>query len=629
MLHPPLSSNITTNGAYTAAVEEQQLLRLLDGCTGGIRPAKRIHAHIIIRGLAQSNFLIAKLLRKATTIHRPEDYDTTTSSTSMDYSQLVFEQVSRPNAFLWTTLIRAYALRGGPEAFLLYNRMAALGTPRPISFTFSALFKACSASQQGKDIQAHTLKLGFDSDLYVQNTLIDLYVRCGCVNDARRVFDTMPTRDIISWTAMIVAYAKGGDMEAARCLFDSLPHKDMVSWTAMLSGYAQNAKPQEALQLFEEMKAAGVPIDEVTLVGAINACAQLGVLHLARQIHSLVMDYGGPESVVVGSALIDMYAKCGSLKEAYQVFEKMTVKNVFSYSAMIGSFAMHGHGRAALRLFSQMQATDIPPNSVTFIGVLAACSHTGLVEEGVQCFATMQDEYRISPSADHYACMVDLLGRAGRLEEAHELLKTMPIKPHAGVWGALLGACRIHGNANLAEVAAKHLFEVEPDGIGNYVLLSNIYAAAKRWDDVRRVRKEMRGRGLRKNPGCSWVEGKEGVQKFFAGDVLSEEIETALEELLEKASAAGYVPKLDCVVYDVSDGEKEQVLKRHSEKVALAFGLLTMESRIRIVKNLRMCDDCHLLMCVASRVAEREIVVRDNMRFHHFKQGACSCGEFW
>uniref|UniRef100_A0A5K1A2N9 DYW domain-containing protein n=1 Tax=Nymphaea colorata TaxID=210225 RepID=A0A5K1A2N9_9MAGN len=622
----PFRSEWSSRNVAIFDVREERLVALLDRCASPLH-LKLVHAHLLRHGLDQSNYVITKLLRTFTKL-----------CTDMAYPRLLFRQVRWPNAFLWTALIRGYALNGPiAEALHLYGSMRRNGAS-PTSFTFSALLKACSAIGSvyaARGVQAHTMMLAFDSDLFVQNTLIDGYVRFGCLSDARKVFDEMPERDVISWTALIVAYARCSDMEAAQRLFNDSPHKDMVAWTAMICSYAQNAKPKEALQLFDRMCAAGVPTDEVTLVGVISACAQLGAASYAKWVHNVAEERGLDGNLVVGSALIDMYAKCGNIQEAYRVFEKMSERNVYSYSAMIVGLAMHGQSKSALEVFSCMKETDVKPNSVTFIGVLTACSHTGMVDEGRHCFTSMQDEYGILPSADHYACMVDLLGRAGRLEEAYEMIKSMPVEPHAGVWGALLGACRIHSNVDLAEIAARQLFKLEPDGIGNHILLSNIYAAVGRWEDVSSVRKMIREKGLKKSAGYSWFEAKDGrIHEFFAGDSshpLSREIYVLLDELYEKLKILGHVPVLNSVVYDVSDDEKESILRRHSERLALAFGLLSTNpgTTIRIVKNLRICEDCHSFMRKASLVANRIIVVRDNLRFHHFQNGVCSCNDFW
>lgn len=609
---------------------EHKLNFVLDDCKT-VSQIREVHAHLLRRGLDQNCYVLTKLIRALTKLHVPMD----------TYPRLVFEQVRYPNPFLWTAMVRGYSLQGLlPQSIAFYSCMRRAGIG-PVSFTFSALFKACGDVldvELGRQIHAQTIFIGrFASDLYVGNTLIDMYVKCGFLECGRKVFDEMPERDVISWTELIVAYAKNGDMDSAAELFDGLPVKDMVAWTAMVTGYSQNARPREALDIFERMQNVGVETDDITLVGVISACAQLGASEYANWVHDVAerSGYGPSENVVVGSAIIDMYSKCGSVDHAYKVFEGMKERNVFSYSSMIVGFAMHGRAHAAIQIFHDMLKTDIKPNHVTFIGVLTACSHVGLVDQGRHLFATMEKYYGVAPSVDHYTCMVDLLGRAGHLEEAIELIETMPMEPTAVVWGALLGACRIHGNPDIAQVAANHLLELEPNGIGNYIVLSNIYALAGRLDEVSRVRKLMRGKGLKKNPGYSWIEIKKGeIREFFAGDItqpMSIEIKQALEDILDRLKARGYQPDLNSVPYDVSDEEKRRLLMAHSEKLALAYGLLSTNAgcTIKIMKNLRICDDCHEFMCGASQVTGREIVIRDNMRFHHFHNGTCSCGNFW
>lgn len=564
------------------------------------------------------------------------------SNVSMrSYGLSVVSQVRYPNAFLYTALIRGYLLDGMlKESVLVYNTMRRGGFT-PLSFTFTALLKGSASEPNvdlGRQLHGESVKLGgFGADLFVVNGLMDMYVKCGWLGCGRKVFDEMPERDLISWTALIDAYAKAGEMDRATELFRSMPAKDMVAWTAMVTGFAQNAKPREALEYFERMQSEGVQTDEVTLVGVINACAQLGAVKYANWVKDVAesLGFGPANDVHVGSALIDMYSKCGCLEEAHDVFKNMPERNVYSYSCMIIGFAMHGNAHSAIELFEEMVKTNVKPNSVTFLGVLTACSHGGLTEQGRFFFEQMESSYGISPSVDHYNCMVDLLGRTGQLEEAHNLIKTMPMEPNAGVWGALLGACRLHANPDMAEVAAQHLFKLEPENIGNYILLSDAYAKSGRWDDVLRVRKLVRTKGLRKNPAFSWVEGEKGaIHEFYAGDTThprNEEIKEVLENVMNKVRGDGYEQQLRAVVYDVNDEEKRRILMNHSEKLALAYALLSGEEGcvIRIVKNLRICEDCHLFMCGASRVCGREIIVRDNLRFHHFRDGSCSCSNFW
>ncbi|XP_023754348.1 pentatricopeptide repeat-containing protein At5g44230 isoform X1 [Lactuca sativa] len=607
---------------------ESQIVSLLDS-SNNLNQAKQIHAHIIRKCLDQCSYVITKLIRVLTAkFNVPMD----------PYPLRVFHQVKHPNPFLFTALIRGYSVQGPfMESVNLYNLMRRQGIG-PVSFTFTALLKACSGGgvSLGMQIHGQVISLGmFTYDLFVGNTLIDMYVRGELLDSARKVFDEMSERNEISWTTLIVAYARHGNMDEASELFQGLPTKDMVAWTSMVMGFSQNANPRKALDYFEKMQEAQVKTDEVTLASVISACAQLGAPKYAKWVREVAEKAGfGPENnIIIGSALVDMYSKCGCIDDACNVFDKMPEKNVYSYSSLILGFAMHGYAQKAINLFEKMVKTDVKPNVVTFLGVLTACSHGGLVKQGQDLFEVMEKDYNVTPNADHYTCMVDLLGRAGCIDDAYDLINKMPILPHAGVWGALLGACRIHKNPKIAEIAANHLFELEPNAIGNYILLSNTYASAKKWNDVSRIRGLFRSKGLKKNPAYSWVEGAKGViHEFLAGDMghpRSLEIKRELEDLLCKLRLDGYKPVLSCVPYDVSDDEKMKILWGHSEKLALAYGLLGDSRIIRIVKNIRICEDCHVVMCGASKVSGREIVVRDNMRFHHFHDGVCSCNNFW
>ncbi|KAL5053799.1 hypothetical protein RYX36_034481 [Vicia faba] len=607
---------------------EWEAVRIIESRCTTLHHAKQVHAHIYRNNLHQCSYVITNLLRFLTNLpHLPVQ----------SYPHLLLSQVHSPNPFLYSALIRAYA-RNGPlfQSIRLYSSMLN-NNVSPVSFTFSALFSSLKNPTLGTQLHLHAMLFGFVSDLYVGNTIIHMYVKCGLLSSARKVFDEMPHRDAVSWTELIVAYAKSGDMDSARELFDGLPDKDKVAWTSMVTGYAQNAMPKKALEFFLRLQEAGVETDEIILVGVISACAQLGVSGYASWIRGIAESsrFGSVNNVLVGSALIDMYSKCGNVEEAYSVFKGMKERNVFSYSSMIAGFAVHGQARAAIKLFYEMLEAGIKPNHVTFVGVFTACSHAGMVEQGQYLFGVMEKCYGVAPTADHYACMADLLGRAGQLEKALQLVQTMPMEPNGGVWGALLGASHIHRNPDFAEIASHYLFELEPDNLGNYLLLSNTYALAGRWDDVSRVRKLMREKQLRKNPGCSWVEAKNGiVHEFFAGDVKHpeiNEIKKALDDLLQRLKAIGYQPKLNSVPYDIDDEGKRLLLMSHSEKLALAYGLLNTDagSTIKIMKNLRICEDCHIVMCAASKDTGRKIVVRDNMRFHHFLNGTCSCSNFW
>ncbi|KAF9610489.1 hypothetical protein IFM89_022518 [Coptis chinensis] len=338
------------------------------------------------------------------------------------------------------------------------------------------------------------------------NAMVGGYVKFGDLVNARKIFDEMGNRNVVSFTLLIDGYAKSGDMASARFLFEQAPKVDLVAWSALISGYVQNGQPNEAVRIFTMMQDKNVRPDEFIMASLMSACSQIGNLQLAKWVDLYVATCSiDLQRAHVVTALIDMNAKCGNMERAGSLFQKMPKKDLISYCSMIQGFSMHGRGAEAVQLFGQMLEEGLIPDSVAFTVVLTACSHAGFVEEGCRYFNLMKNDYCIVPSADHFACIVDLLGRAGQLEAAHEIIKCMPVEPNAGAWSALLGACKLHRNTELGNIVAGRLFEVEPNNAGNYVLLSNIYAAADQWSDVAEVRDRMRERGLQKKPGCSWI----------------------------------------------------------------------------------------------------------------------------
>jgi pentatricopeptide repeat protein len=451
---------------------------------------------------------------------------------------------------------------------------------------------------------------------------------------AWKAFDQMPERDVVSWNTVIAGYAQNGSIEDASQLFGRMPEKDVISWNTMIAAYAQIGHGEEAMKLFCQMQRVGVRPIQTTFTSLLSASASLASIEQGKQHHTYIFKIGFSSEVFVGNALIAMYAKCGHIDDARQVLDEMPERDVVSWNSLITGFALHGRGKEALQLFEQMQLLDIKPNNTTFIGILSACSHAGLVDEGWQYFYSMNRDNCITPTAGHYACMVDLLARAGCLKEAEEFIDEMPFKLDAVAWGSLLGACRVHVNTEVAKRAAEHLFELEPENAGTYVLLSNIYAAAGRWNDAAKIRILMKDRGVKKKPGCSWIKVKNKVHTFVVGDRLhpqTDAIYATLERLAGKMQEEGYVPNTNVVLHSVDEGEKENVLRHHSEKLALAFGLNNTApgTPIHIFKNLRVCDDCHMATKFISKIVHREIVMRDANRFHHFKDGLCSCGDYW
>eukprot|EP01018_Ginkgo_biloba_P024045 Gb_25029 [translate_table: standard] len=502
---------------------------------------KLVHAHIIQTGFKPNDvFLSNKLVLMYAKCGGLPD------------ARRVLNQMAQPNVVSWTTMITAYARHGhSEEALAFLYRMQQTGV-QPNEFTLASVLPACAsltAVEHGKEVHREIIRNGFQYDLVAGSALVDMYVKCGNIENACKVFDKMPERDVVSWNAMIVGYAQNGHVDEAVNFFQEMPERDVISWNAMIAGYAQNGYVDEALNIFQkmperdviswsamiagyaqngyfhesvdlfrQMQLTGVKSNSDTFTNVLQACASLAALEYGKEIHRDIIGSGFQSDVYVGSALVDMYAKCGSIENACNVFYKMPARNIVSWNAMIVGYAMHGYGKNALQLFGQMQHSGTNPDHVTFIAVLSACCHAGLVDDGWQYFDCMTKYYHITPVMEHYCCMVDLLGRAGRLDEVQAFIHNIPIKPSAAMWGSLLGACRIHANVELAEYAAEHLFELDPENAAPYVQLSNIYAAAGRWHNIAKVRKLMKDRGVKKNPGCSWIEVNKQVHVFIVGD---------------------------------------------------------------------------------------------------------------
>jgi len=362
------------------------------------------------------------------------------------------------------------------------------------------------------------IRSGFQSDVIVVSALIDMYAKCGSMQKARELFDKMHHRDVVSWTTMVTRYVQNGYVDEALKLFQAMPQRDVFSWTSMIAGYAQNGRAEEALKLFQQMHLAGMRPNSRTFASILPVCASLGALEHGMEIHADIIRSGLECDLIVANALIDMYAKCGILDTAHKLFDRMHQRDVVSWTAMIAGYAVHSCGKEALELFEQMKYSGISPDHVTLVCVLSACCHAGLVEEGYQYFNRLSKDYHITPTMDHYSCMVDLLCRAGRLDEAQTFISKMPITPDVEMLISLLGVCKIHNKIELAECVAELIFELDPENAAPYVLLSNIYATAGRWEDIEKVRKMMKDRGVKKTPGCSWIEINKQVHAFLMED---------------------------------------------------------------------------------------------------------------
>lgn len=477
----------------------------------------------------------------------------------------------------------------------------------PSSYAFTAVIKACaevSALGFGRVVHCHVLAFGYGSNVFVQAGLVSFYAKCGQLSVARKVFDGMPERTVVAWNSMI-------------------------------SGYEQYGYADEAVGLFCRMRDLGVQFDSATFVSVLSACSQLGAIDLGCWVHEYIGNNMLNLNVILGTALINMYAKCGNVSKAREVFDSMKEHNVASWTAIISGYGMHGYGKEAMELFNLMKSRGPPPNSVTFIAVLSACAHAGLVEEGRVAFATMTHDHGLVPKMEHHVAMIDMLGRAGLLDEAFQYIKDVgSVRPAPAMWTAMLGACKMHKNMKLGVQVAEHLLAAEPEIPAHYVLLSNTYAMAGRTDRVEEVRNMMIAKGLKKQVGYSTVEIDQKTYLFSMGDKSHPEtpaIYKFLDELMQRSRAAGYVPVCESVMHEVEEEEREHALRYHSEKLAVAFGLLKTRQgmKITIVKNLRMCEDCHAALKVISVICSREIIVRDKLRFHHFKNGACSCMDYW
>lgn len=523
----------------------------------------------------------------------------------VETARLVFDGMKSRNVVSWNSMIAAYVEGGNPEeAMRIFQKMLDQGV-EPTNVTIMEALHACAdLGDLERGLFVHKLldQLKLGTDVSMTNSLISMYSKCKKV-------------------------------DIAADIFSKLQGKTLVSWNAMILGYAQNGRVNEALNYFCKMRSKNIKPDSFTMVSVIPALAELSVIRHAKWIHALVIRSCFEKNVFVMTALIDMYAKCGAVGTARALFDMMNERHVTTWNVMIDGYGTHGLGKAAVELFNKMLEGPTKPNDITFLCAISACSHSGLVEEGIHYFTSMKKDYGIQPVMDHYGAMVDLLGRAGCLNEAWDFIQKMPIEPGITVFGAMLGACKIHKNVELGEKAASRLFELDPDEGGYHVLLANIYAAASMWDKLAKVRTIMEKKGLQKTPGCSLVELKNEVHSFYSGSTShpqSKRIYTFLETLIDEIKAAGYVPDTNSI-HDVEDYVQENLLSSHSEKLAIAFGLLNSSqgSTIHIRKNLRVCGDCHNATKYISLVTGREIIVRDMHRFHCFKNGVCSCGDYW
>ncbi|CAK9152574.1 unnamed protein product [Ilex paraguariensis] len=513
----------------------------------------------------------------------------------------VFSAMSNRDVVSWNALLSGFhdieTCDQGPKFF----KQMLKENFRPNIYTFISILRSCSCLSNftfGKQVHGLIIKVNLGGDGYVGTALIDMYAKCRCLEDVEIIFNRLNERDLFTWTTII-------------------------------AGYAQSDQGEKAIRCFSQMQKEGVKPNEFTLASCLRGCSGIASLVNGQQLHALAIKDGQFGDMFVTSALVDMYGKCGFIDDAETIFNDMESCDTVLWNTMICGYSQHGQGEKALEAFKIMLDEGVLPDAVTFIGILSACSHLGLIEVGRKHFESMSNMYKITPLIEHYACMVDILGRAGKVDEVKSFIEQMKLTPNALIWETVLGASRVHGDLELGEIAAKKLFEINPEKDSTYVLFSNMLAVKAKWDDVSKVRGMMSSRGVKKEPGCSWVEVNAQIHTFLSQDATHPriwDIQQKLEELVQKLTSVGYTPNTNYVLHNITDREKIENLLYHSEKLALALALISNVpgKAVRIFKNLRICGDCHEFMRLVSGITDREIIVRDINHFHHFQNGTCS-----
>ncbi|KAK3119655.1 hypothetical protein QOZ80_9AG0673390 [Eleusine coracana subsp. coracana] len=526
-----------------------------------------------------------------------------------------------PTTFLANSLLLASSSTHLASALALYSLLFLLPPPssssplRPNAFTYPPLLRA-APPPAALALATHSIKfLGARTaahDRVLGAALLDALARCGRIASCRRVFDRISRPDLPAWNALLSAYARRA--------------RDLAC--------ADSAA--EVLHLFVTLASSSSSLapNEITLVPVVGACGELGALGHGVWAHAYVLRRGLAVNCFVATALVEMYARCGRLDLADQVFVSVADRDTRCYNALLHGLAVHGHGRDALAMFDRMCREGVPVDSVTMLAVMCACAHAGLVDEGQHYFERMEDEFGIVPRIEHYGCLVDMLSRAGRLDDAEKVTQGMDGTPNAAMYRSLIQACGVHGKLELGERTIRQLMELDPHHSGNYVMLSNFYARMRRWDDAKKSRNKMKAMGINKSPGSSLLDIDGVLHEFLMGDKThpsSTQIYAMVEEIEARLKEYGRRPSTAVMLFDVEEEDKEGALSYHSERLAIAYALVASApgAPIRIIKNLRVCGDCHEITKLVSRVYGREIIMRDRTRFHHFREGNCSCGDFW
>lgn len=553
-----------------------------------------LHGHIIKTGFETNVFVGSALV------------DMYCKCRSVEDANKIFNAMPEQNLVSWNALIAGYTQNGLAEKALKHFSQMLVRDVKPNHFTFASILKVCASIRAvgyGKVVHAHIIKSGVEFDVFVGSALVDMYAKSELIESAARVFQSMPNHNIVSWNTMI-------------------------------TGYVQNRHSEEALCLFCQMQQACITPDNFNLASILGACADITAFGNGQQVHALIIKTGFYSDDWVGSALVDMCVKCGSMADARKVFDEFKDPDVVSLTVMIAAYAQHGNGNEALQLFEQMQSAGMIPDDITFMAVLSACSQAGLMSKGHEYFHSMSQHYGITPRLEHYACMVDLFGRVGCLDEAERFIKGIPFEPSALVWHRLLVACRYHNDMVRGKLVIDKILKMESENSLTYLLLSSIHTSVDWLEEVGKVQKLMNERGVKIELEQSWIEIRNRVHTFIGRDrshPQTDKIYAKLEELTKQIKNAGYAPSSKVLIHECEDNQNEHHLCYHSEMLAFSFGLITMPLGvpIRIFKNIHVSDDCHRKMKFVSKVVEREIILRDLDCFHHFKNGLCSCGDYW
>lgn len=657
---------------------------------GAVQKGRQLHSQIRDSGLESDTTVGSSLL------------DMYAKCGNLEDAQRVFDRLPNKDLVTWSAMIGGY-VRHGPsqKALELFESMQQDGL-RPDTDLLVCALKACAglgAMQQGRKLHLLIQERGLDADVNISNALLDMYMKCGSLEDAASLFDKMAAKNVVTWTAMILGcaqqglgqevlsllermqqdglipdrvslicsikacgivgalqvgkrlhrqilerdsmgrdvgiasslvdmYVKCGSLEDAEMVFQNVPSRDVETWNAMLAGYAKCGLSEKVLNLFEDMCEEAVPPDRISYTIVIGACGTTGAIQKGKELHSQVQQCGLITDLVVANTVMDMYARCGQVEDAQSLFSVLPVKDVVAWTALINSFSHSNDSRRAIQCFEQMLQHAVQPDGAAFLCLLVACSHVGFKREGQMYFRMMVEQYGIAPTADHYSCMVDILGRSGHLEEAEHMLYTMPFVNDTVGWTALLSACRTYGDVECGKRCFDRLAMLQPQQASAYVLMSRIYADVGRWVDVAEMENLRMSAGAWKKVAKTWIETNNKLHEFTVRESRND-ISSKLRSMNLRIKEAGHVPHTELVLKPLSEQAKEDSLCGHAEKLALAYGLLTTPDRatLLITKNLRMCNDCHDGTKYLSRIEQRKIIVRDTHRVHHFRDGACSCGD--